>query len=240
MLSRNDFNIFSVLKNSIGKELSKVTMPVIFNEPLSFLERISECMEYSKLLREAANQDSSVDRLKYVTAFVISSLSSNWDRLGKPFNPLLGETYEIERDDFRMVAEQVEYTRRMHCYIIISCSFLPQVSHHPPISAFQADSRDFIMHGWLYPKLKFWGKSIEIQPKGNMTIELPRTGDVFTWSGVNCAIHNVIVGKLWMEHFGQLEIVNHRTGEKAVITMKPAGSNSKDVHRVEGFIVDKE
>lgn len=108
MLSRNDFNIFSVLKNCIGKELSKVTMPVIFNEPLSFLERMAEFMEYSKLLRVAANQDNSVDRLKYVSAFVISSLSSNWDRLGKPFNPLLGETYEIERDDFRMVAEQVK------------------------------------------------------------------------------------------------------------------------------------
>lgn len=113
MISRNDFNIWSVLKNCIGKELSKITMPVVFNEPLSFLQRISEIMEYSKLLRIAAHQSDPVDRLKYVTAFVLSSLSSNWDRLGKPFNPLLGETYEIERDDFRMVAEQVS-TRRRH------------------------------------------------------------------------------------------------------------------------------
>lgn len=221
MLTRNDFNIWSVLKNCIGKELSKITMPVVLNEPLSFLERMAEFMEYSQLLQiAAAHQSDPLKRLEYVTAFVISSLSSNWDRLGKPFNPLLGETYEIEREGFRMVAEQV--------------------SHHPPISAFQADSPDFVMHGWLYPKLKFWGKSIEIQPKGKMTIELPGTGDVFTWSGVNCAIHNIIVGKLWMEHFGTLEITNHKTGDKAVITMKPAGWNSKDIHRVEGFIVDKE
>ena len=220
MLSRNDFNIWSVLKNCIGKELSKITMPVVLNEPLSFLERMAEFMEYAELLQIAAHQSDPVKRLEYVAAFVISSLSSNWDRLGKPFNPLLGETYEIQREHFRMVAEQV--------------------SHHPPISAFQADSPDFIMHGWLYPKLKFWGKSIEIQPKGKMTIELPATGDVFTWSGVNCCIHNVIVGKLWMEHFGTLEIVNHTTGHKAVITLKPAGCHSKDIHRVEGFIVDKE
>lgn len=219
MFSRNDFNIWSVLKNCIGKELSKITMPVIFNEPLSFLQRMAEFMEYSQLLQIAAHQSDPVQRLQYVTAFVISSLSSNWDRLGKPFNPLLGETYEIEREGFRMVAEQV--------------------SHHPPISAFHADSAEFAMHGWLYPKLKFWGKSIEIQPKGKMTIEMP-SGDVFTWSGVNCCIHNVIVGKLWMEHFGTLEITNHKTGHKAVITLKPAGWNSKDIHRVEGFIVDKE
>lgn len=44
MFSRNDFNIWSVLKNCIGKELSKITMPVIFNEPLSFLERMAEFM----------------------------------------------------------------------------------------------------------------------------------------------------------------------------------------------------
>lgn len=194
-------------------------MPVIFNEPLSFLQRMAEFMEYSKLLRIAANQSDPVDRLKYVTAFVISSLSSNWDRLGKPFNPLLGETYEIERDEFRMVCEQV--------------------CHHPPVSAFHADANDFVMHGSIHPKLKFWGKSIEIQPKGGLTVEFPKTGDAFTWTGVNCCIHNIIVGKLWMDHFGQLEITNHKTGHKAIITIKPAGWSSKDLHRVEGFIVDK-
>jgi hypothetical protein len=34
---------------------------------------------------------------KYVAAFAVSSISSNIDRLSKPFNPLLGETYEFVR-----------------------------------------------------------------------------------------------------------------------------------------------
>ena len=38
---------------------------------------------------------------QYVSAFAVSALASNWDRLGKPFNPLLGETYELQREDFR-------------------------------------------------------------------------------------------------------------------------------------------
>lgn len=37
----------------------------------------------------------------------MSALASNWERLGKPFNPLLGETYELERPEFRAVCEQV-------------------------------------------------------------------------------------------------------------------------------------
>jgi hypothetical protein len=64
MYSQSDFNVWSVLKNCIGKELSKITMPVIFNEPLSFLQRMVEYMEYSALLNTAAQQTDPVDRMK--------------------------------------------------------------------------------------------------------------------------------------------------------------------------------
>ena len=51
-----------------------------------------------------------------------------------------------------------------------------QVSHHPPVSAFHAEGlkEDFVFHGSIYPKLKFWGKSIEAEPKGIITLELPK------------------------------------------------------------------
>jgi len=35
--------------------------------------------------------------LQLVMAFAVSATASNWDRLSKPFNPLLGETYELDR-----------------------------------------------------------------------------------------------------------------------------------------------
>lgn len=89
-----------------------------------------------------------------IIGFAVSALASNRERLGKPFNPLLGETYELQRTEFRALAEQV--------------------SHHPPVSAFHADSPHFIFHGSVHPKLRFWGKSVEIQPKGQVTVELPR------------------------------------------------------------------
>lgn len=51
-----------------------------------------------------------------------------------------------------------------------------QVSHHPPISAFHAEGlcQDFLFHGSIYPKLKFWGKSVEAEPRGTITLELLR------------------------------------------------------------------
>ncbi|GBP38692.1 Oxysterol-binding protein-related protein 1 [Eumeta japonica] len=244
--SRGDFSLWSVLKNCVGKELSKITMPVVFNEPLSFLQRMLEYLEYAHLLRLAAEQTDPVARMEYIAvacwcaelkrgrkstkddslespikAFAVSALASNWERLGKPFNPLLGETYELQRPEFRAVCEQV--------------------SHHPPVSAFHADSPHFVFHGSVHPKLKFCGKSVEIQPKGHVTVELPRWGEAYTWNNVNCCVHNVIVGKLWIEQYGAMEVVCHGgAGLRANLAFKPAGFNNRDLHRVDGFILDAE
>lgn len=50
--------------------------------------------------------------------FAVSALASNWERLGKPFNPLLGETYEYKNGDFRVICEQVKicYFSIQHLY----------------------------------------------------------------------------------------------------------------------------
>lgn len=218
-----NLNLWSYLKQCIGKELTKITMPVHWNEPLSLLQRITEYMNYSYLLRASPSLPDPMLRLQQVATFAVSALASNNDRMGKPFNPMLGETYQLEQDDFKVVCEQV--------------------CHHPPVSAFHAESaeKEFLFHGAIYPKVKFWGKSIEFQPKGVLTVELPLTGEMFTWSNVNCVVHNIIVGTLWMEHTGTMEIVSHSNGLKAVITFKPGGwfSGDSDLHCVEGFIIDK-
>ncbi|XP_060562963.1 oxysterol-binding protein-related protein 1-like isoform X2 [Ruditapes philippinarum] len=220
MFDRNDFSFWSILKQCIGKELSKITMPVVFNEPLTFLQRITEYLEYSTLINTASMQDDPADRMMYVAAFAVSAISSNWDRIGKPFNPLLGETFELNRPDlgFRLVTEQV--------------------CHHPPISAFHVESDVFKFHGSIHPKLKFWGKSVEINPKGVITLELLKHGEIYTWQNVNCCVHNVIVGKIWIEHTGVMEVINHKTKHKAVLNFKQGGWFGKDLHKVEGFVYD--
>ena len=49
-------------------------------------------------------------KLAYVAAFTVSSFANTATRTGKPFNPLLGETYECDRMEdlgWRCIAEQV-------------------------------------------------------------------------------------------------------------------------------------
>ena len=43
-------NLWSIMKNCIGKELSKIPMPVNFSEPLSMLQRLTEDYEYADIL----------------------------------------------------------------------------------------------------------------------------------------------------------------------------------------------
>ncbi|KAM4629559.1 oxysterol-binding protein-related protein 1 isoform 2-T2 [Polymixia lowei] len=223
MFSRNDFSIWSILRKCIGMELSKITMPVIFNEPLSFLQRLTEYMEHTYLIHQAIASVDPLERMKCVAAFAVSAVASQWERTGKPFNPLLGETYELVRDDlgFRLISEQV--------------------SHHPPVSAFHAEGlkKDFVFHGSIYPKLKFWGKSVEAEPRGIMTLELPKYNEAYTWTNPTCCVHNIIVGQLWIEQYGNVEVINHKTGERCCLNFKPCGLFGKELHKVEGYILDK-
>ncbi|KAE8292909.1 Oxysterol-binding protein-related protein 1 [Larimichthys crocea] len=111
MISRNNFSVWNILKKCIGMELSKIAMPVVFNEPLSFLQRISEYMEHTHLIHKACSLSDSIDRMQVVAAFAVSAVASQWERTGKPFNPLLGETYELIRQDegYRLISEQVSH-----------------------------------------------------------------------------------------------------------------------------------
>ena len=45
---RPPMSLWAVLKNSIGKDLTKISFPVFFNEPTSMLQRMAEDMEFSE------------------------------------------------------------------------------------------------------------------------------------------------------------------------------------------------
>lgn len=55
-------SVWNVLKNNLGKSLSKIALPLVFNEPLSFLQRCAEDLEYSDILDAAAKLTDSAVR----------------------------------------------------------------------------------------------------------------------------------------------------------------------------------
>ena len=91
------FSLWSIMKNCIGKDLSKIPVPVNFSEPMSFLQRLNEDFEYSEILDKAANCTDNYEQMAYVAAFTVSSYACTAIRTSKPFNPLLGETFDCDR-----------------------------------------------------------------------------------------------------------------------------------------------
>lgn len=108
----HSLNLWSIMKNCIGKELTKIPMPVNFNEPLSMLQRMTEEFEYADLLHKAAKMNDPLEQMVYVAVFSVTCYSTTANRTNKPFNPLLGETYECDRTDdlgWKCISEQVRY-----------------------------------------------------------------------------------------------------------------------------------
>ena len=102
----------------------------------------------------------------YVTAFAISQYSINRVNeraIRKPFNPLLGETFELLRTEsevpggFRLLVEKV--------------------THRPVRLAMHADSALWSFTQSPAPTQKFWGKSAELTTEGRVRLVLRLQGE---------------------------------------------------------------
>ncbi|XP_029705188.1 oxysterol-binding protein-related protein 6 isoform X3 [Takifugu rubripes] len=220
----SNINLWNILRNNIGKDLSKVSMPVELNEPLNTLQRMCEEVEYSELLDKAADTEDPFERMVLVAAFAVSGYSSTYYRAGsKPFNPLLGETYECIREDKGF------------------CFFSEQVSHHPPISACHCESKNFTFWQDVRWKNKFWGKSMEILPIGTVNLTIPRFGDHYEWNKVTTCVHNILSGRRWIEHYGEITIRNMKSSAcLCKLTFVKGNYWSSNVNEVQGFVMDQE
>ncbi|XP_043822825.1 oxysterol-binding protein-related protein 3 isoform X1 [Dromiciops gliroides] len=219
----SNISLWNILRNNIGKDLSKVAMPVELNEPLNTLQRLCEELEYSELLDQASRTPDPLERMVYVAAFAVSAYASSYFRAGsKPFNPVLGETYECihEEKGFQFFSEQV--------------------SHHPPISACHAESANFVFWQDVRWKNKFWGKSMEIVPVGTTHVTLPAFGDHFEWNKVTSCIHNILSGQRWIEHYGEIIIKNlNEDSCHCKVNFIKAKYWSTNSHEIEGTVFDK-
>lgn len=204
-------SLIGILRKNLGKDLSGITMPITSNEPLSFLQKYSECYEYAGLLNEAANiPEEDGSRLLKVACFAISYLSSYRSKtrsLRKPFNPLLGETFELVRPEIGM---------RLVCEKVI---------HHPVVFASRAEGERWQIDHCFSPKQKFYGKTAEITMDGKVHLQLTNesgTIDTYQWAQPTTILRNVIslTGEKYTEPTAKMT-VHASTGYKAVVTFVP-------------------
>jgi hypothetical protein len=203
-------NLLAFFRKNVGKDFSTISMPVTTNEPTSALQRLSEQFEYSELLDTAAVSASTDngERLVYMAAFAISAFSNMRVKeraIRKPFNPMLGETFELVREDkgFRFIAEKVV--------------------HRPVTMAAQCESQHWTFIQSPIPVQKFWGKSAELNTDGRARVFLHASGEHYSWIMATSFLRNVIAGEKYVEPVGTMTIINENTGAKAVCTFKAGG-----------------
>ncbi|WRT70348.1 uncharacterized protein IL334_007346 [Kwoniella shivajii] len=239
---RPSVSLWSILKSSIGKDLTKISFPVSFNECTSMLQRMAEDMEYDACLTVAAGEQDSLKRIAFVGAFAMSNYSSTIGRIAKPFNPLLSQSFEYAIPNrYRYISEQV--------------------SHHPPISACYSEAPTWKYYGEVDAQNKFQGKSFEIRPTGvaHADLIIPRSWvkgseypdagpeygedcviEHYSWKKVTTNVSNFIMGSPLIDHYGDLIVTNHRTGETCTLTFKPRTWRGKDAFEIKGNVIDAE
>ncbi|KAG0473174.1 hypothetical protein HPP92_014585 [Vanilla planifolia] len=214
-------SLWSMIKDNVGKDLTRVCLPVYFNEPLSSLQKCFEDLEYSHLLDKAyefGKMGNSLMRILNVAAFAVSGYASSVGRLCKPFNPLLGETYE---------AVYPEKGLRF---------FAEKVSHHPMLIACHCEGNGWKFWGDSNLKSKFWGQSIQLDPVGVLTLEFD-DGEVFQWNKVTTTIYNLILGKVYCDHHGTMNIRGNRQ-YSCKLKFKEHSLLDRNPRQVQGFVED--
>lgn len=100
------FSMLGIMRDMIGKDMTKISMPIILNEPLGTLQKTCEQLViYQELLVKAAKHEDPLQRLILACTSIIAGLNIARIIRKKPFNPVLGETFEYVSDEFRYISE---------------------------------------------------------------------------------------------------------------------------------------
>jgi len=162
---------------------------------------------------------------------IVSNIIHNWIQssktmksiyLGKPYNSVLGEYFNCFW--FNKDGSKTYYLAE-------------QISHHPPITAMVADGEDFQLHQNVSVDTKFRVNRMELQLVGGNLIQLKGHEDEYYYFGAPGAIvHNLIVGKLWIDHCGDISITCIGSERRTDLHFKKCGWFSKGYRDVLGSV----
>lgn len=144
-----------------GKSLISMSLPINIFEPRSYLQKIAMQMLQAPVYLTRAAKETGLERFKHVLAFYCG-LQYVDPIQRKPFNPILGETFQCKIGNYNMALEQT--------------------SHHPPVSHFIMWSDEvpleeqFTINGYLEYRAKTAPNSATARRVGRLQIKFPNDG----------------------------------------------------------------
>ncbi|ETV74361.1 hypothetical protein, variant [Aphanomyces astaci] len=168
-----------------GKLAVRLSLPIRLFEPRSLLERIPDAWAYAPtLLAKAAHATEALDRLQHVMAFVVAGLHFCVGQ-SKPFNPILGETYQSTFPDGTSV-------------------YLEHVQHHPPVSAYYVEGplKLFTLSGQCEFEAHLAANTLVNAQTGTVKVQFANGSEV-QYAMPKFKMHGVVLGERMFEFTGE-------------------------------------
>lgn len=174
-------------------------------------------------------EPDSLKRLIYMTAYNASTYFLIKGRTGKPFNPLLGETYDFVTKNFRFFAEQV--------------------SHHPPVCAINCQGNNWELLKMVHTNIKFNGRQVTVVDNNPTMVDIfPEClkdqmidKESYVLNTPKMHVGNIVVGERYVEPGGKILVENLMNGETCELDFKQRGfmhTSADKLNAVEGVIKD--
>lgn len=157
--------ISDMIKQILAVWLRPISLKVNLFEPKSILHRITDYWSFAPhFLNKAALADSALERMKYVIAFAVSGFYIPTKQL-KPFNPLIGETFQGEFENGAKV-------------------YVEHISHYPNYARFLIIDDLYKIHGYFEfnAKTEGLGSKLTVTQHGPITIEFLKTKDTVVFN----------------------------------------------------------
>eukprot|EP01095_Lingulamoeba_sp_RSL-Kostka_P001905 TRINITY_DN126_c0_g2_i1.p1 TRINITY_DN126_c0_g2~~TRINITY_DN126_c0_g2_i1.p1 ORF type:complete len:358 (-),score=174.12 TRINITY_DN126_c0_g2_i1:256-1329(-) len=185
-----------------GQPLTKIAIPVQVAEPRTYLERICDGWCYPSFLQKAAECEDPVERLKNVVAFAISGLS-NTTSPKKPFNPIVGETYQATFDDGTQI-------------------FCEQSTHHPPITNWEVVGPEncYKLYGYGELMASIRGNSVKGKQAGPHFVEF-NDGGLVEYHLPDVWIRGIMFGDRIIEYDGDFKVFDRKNNLFCKLTFNP-------------------
>ena len=204
-----------------------LSLPIRIFEPRTMLERITDWFAFAPLiLKNAGTINNKVEAFKQVICFALSALFRSTQQL-KPFNPMLGETYQCFWDDGTKM-------------------YLEHISHIPPISQFYIKdytSNLFTLSGYFDMQMGGMLKALvtntmAIIPKGKITVYLPINKQTICYQFPKITLGGAIFGQRYVLFDGHMKFEDRENNLKCVIAFNKARKElkGKRVHDFYGRI----
>ena len=84
-----------------------------------------------------------------------------------------------------------------------------------------------------------FGDVVQVVPTGIVSVEFPHDNERYTFHKQTVVVHNVLFGRMWVDHEGVVTVTNHRTGETCDMIWSPYSSVGRKYFNLHGLCCKK-